>query len=134
MELVRPSGSLLETSRPCLSKPRCQAFPLGSVRLGMITSLTDPNGNAWQRGFDKQGRLVSSSDPLGRTSSIAYDSRQRPSKITLPLGSVQLGYGPTGNLLALSYSDGPILSFNYDADNRLTGANGVTLSYDAAGR
>jgi RHS repeat-associated protein len=39
-----------------------------------------------------------------------------------------------GNPIEIQYSDGVTKSYTYDADNRLTTANGIALAYDTAGR
>ncbi len=108
----------------------------GRDALGNITTVTDPNGNAWQRGFDAAGRLTSSADPLGRTTAYAYDQRNRVETVTFPgsLGTLTNSYDANGNLIRRLYSDGTDLNFSYDAEDRLTGADGLTLSRDILGR
>ena len=104
--------------------------------LGEITALTDPNGNIWDRAYDNMGRQTSSTDPLANSQTRTYDSRNRPATITFPgvLGTLTFGYDPAGNLTSSTYSDGTSLNFAYDANNRLTSANGLTRSYDDNGR
>ena len=106
----------------------------GLNALGLATSVTDPVGNVWNRSFDGLSRLTSATDPLNRKTSLAYDSRQRISTITLPNGTAQYSYDAAGNVTALKYSDGTSLTYTWDADNRLTAASGISLSYDADGR
>ena len=104
--------------------------------LGQVTAITDPGDNEWLRSYDDQGRVVSSSDPLDNTTTTAYDNRNRPSQITYPgsLGTATIEYDSVGNPTRATYLDGTELNFSYDANNRLTEANGVALSYDANGR
>ena len=102
--------------------------------LGLLAGITDANGNAWTRSYDNMGRLSAFTDPLNRTTSLTRDQRNRISSVTHPQGSVQASYDPAGNLIRLLYSDGTDLRFTYDADNRLIGANNVTLTLDADGR
>ncbi len=103
---------------------------------GDITALTDPNGNIWNRAYDNMGRLTSSTDPLVNSQSIVYDNRHRVSTITYPatLGTLTYGYDLAGNLTSSTYSDGTVFNFTYDANDRLTLANGITRSYDANDR
>lgn len=103
--------------------------------LGEITALSDPNGNIWNRAYDNMGRQTSSTDPLANSRTITYDNRNRPATITFPgaLGTLTFGYDPAGNLTSSTYSDGTLFNFAYDANNRLTSADGITLSYDANG-
>ena len=63
--------------------------------------------------------------------------------ITLPseLGTQTNTYDPAGNLIAVSYSDGTVFGFSYDANDRLLTANNggatpnnITRAYDANGR
>lgn len=104
--------------------------------LGNITAITDPNGKDWIRGYDNMGRVTSETDPLANSSSLVYDNRNRPASVVFPggLGSLTMSYDLVGNLTRSSYSDGTVFDFSYDANNRLTEADGVSLGYDANGR
>ena len=104
--------------------------------LGQITVTTDPNGNNWKRTFDSSGRQTSSSDPLDKQRSNSYDSMNRLSVVTYPgdLGTQTLSYDDAGNLTGRSYSDGTSINYRYNAENRLTAADGISISYDANGR
>lgn len=104
--------------------------------LGNITAVTDPGGNDWRHTFDNAGRLTSSSDPLSRTTAYTYDQGNRLKTVTFPgdLGTRSDEYDANGNLIRQIYSDGTELSFTHDAEDRLTGADGLTLSRDALGR
>ena len=103
--------------------------------LGNLTTITDPAGNDWQRSYDQQGRLTEITDPLGNTQALSYDARNRASRVTFPggLGTLDLSHEPAGSLSRLSYSDGTLLDFTYDANGRLTQAEGIRLAYDANG-
>ncbi len=104
--------------------------------LGHLTAKTDPLGNAWNSAYDSQGRLAAVTDPLGQSTSLKRDSRRHVSSVTFPqnLGSAQNTFDAHGNRTAVNYSDGTALTYTYDANNRLTSANGITLAYDANGR
>ncbi len=104
--------------------------------LGDITQITDSSGNSWQSSFNNQGLLTSRTDPLNNVQTVAYDNRNRPAIITYADGVMQtLGYDPAGNLTSRSYSGGgPVFNYSYDANNRLTSADGVALAYDANNR
>ena len=103
--------------------------------LGLITTMTDPNGNNWLAIYDNLGRLTSSADPLGNTQTTAYDMRNRLDTLTFPdaLGALTLTYDPAGNVLQAAYSDGTTFDYTYDANDRLSAANGMTRSYDDNG-
>src|ERR1035437_4876885 len=79
------------------------------------------------------GRVTSTTDPLGRAATYSYDSRQRLAQVADASASMQVTYGGD-SVSGIGWSDGTSLSFTYDANHRLTGANGLALSYDAAGR
>lgn len=102
--------------------------------LGRIVSVTDPNGKVWRREYDSEGRLTATVDPLGRRTTFEYGKRDRLSRITFPNGTASLTYDAAGNPSRALYSDGTDLEFSYDDDNRMVGADGVTLAYDAAGQ
>ena len=102
--------------------------------LGQVTRVTDPLGGEWNRMFDNAGRLTASTDPLGRTRTYEYDSRQRLARAAADDVSVTLDYDAVSNLTRQSFSDGTVLDYAYDSNNRLVAANGLTLAYDAGGR
>ncbi len=100
--------------------------------LGQITTITDANGNDWPLAYDTQGRQISSSDPLANSSTIDYDNRNRPSQVSFPgvLGTLTLTHDAAGNRTREDYSDGTLLTYAYDGNNRLLGADGISRSYD----
>jgi RHS repeat-associated protein len=102
--------------------------------LGRITGIADPEGNIWQRDYDSQGRLTSTTDPLGNLTTYQYDNRNRISLVNLPENILDLSYDGVGNITRRLYSDGTDLNYKFDAMNRLAGADGITLGYDANGR
>lgn len=104
--------------------------------LGNITQVLDPNGNAWLTGYNLIGQQSSFTDPLGNSQTTAYDSRNRPSTITFPggLGTLTFAYDAVGNPITKTYSDGTVLDFTYDGNDRLTSANGFAIGYDSVGR
>lgn len=101
--------------------------------LDLVTTVKDPNNNLWRYNYDAQGRLLSQSDPLGNTTAQGFDSLNRTSTITLPgsMGTVDIAYDANGNITRQSYSDGTTFNLSYNAEDRLTGTNGVTFTYDA---
>jgi RHS repeat-associated protein len=160
-QLITPLGETYKFSYDALSRPISIQDPLGvtssfnyepgglfssitlpgSVQasysyddLGNLTSVKDPNGNSWTNTYDNLGRLTSSKDPLGKALSVTYNSRNQVASATSPEGNVQLTYDALGNLTRRLYSDKTDLNYSFDANNRITSANGVTLAYDAAGR
>lgn len=103
-------------------------------KLELITSISDPAGNNWQRAYDSQGRRTSTTDPLGNTISYQYNKRNRISVVNFPAGTLNLSYDGVGNITRKLYSDGTDLNYTFDAMDRLTGAEGITLGYNANGR
>jgi len=105
-------------------------------KLGLITSIIDPGGNSWDRTYDNSGRLTSYTDPLGQLQTMTYDNRNRLNTTTYPntLGTQSLSYDAVGNLISNTYSDGTTLIYSYDAKNRLTSANGLSLGYNTIDR
>lgn len=102
---------------------------------GRIDEMVDSLGSRRPRVVDPQGRVTAIDDPLGNRTSYAHDNRNRVSTITFPgsLGTLSVGYDANGNPLSRTYSDGTSFSYTWDAEDRLTGADGITLSYDANG-
>jgi len=103
--------------------------------LGLVTTVTDPSGNDWNYVYDAQGRLTSESDPLGNTYLKTYDSRGGLSSVMLPggLGTIDITHDAIGNITNQTYSDGMQLDFTYDANSRMTNADGVAFTIDANG-
>ena len=141
--ITDPLGNITTLSREARGLLSGITLPGGAIStaytrnaLGLITTMTDPNGKNWRRTYDNQGRQTSSSDPLANTRTIGYDNRNRPSTITFPdaLGMLTLGYDPAGNLTQAAYSDGTTLNYTYNANHRLTAANGMARTYDANNR
>ncbi|RMF95338.1 MAG: hypothetical protein D6727_10920, partial [Gammaproteobacteria bacterium] len=103
--------------------------------LGNLTAAVDPAGNTWTSSYDNQGRLISYTDPLANVEQLEYDSRNRIRRVIYPggLGTQDISYDPVGNIVGRSYSDGTTLSYSFDANDRLTAADGLSLAYDANG-
>ena len=112
-----------------------QEVHISRNRLGQVTSVTDPLGNLWQSNYDPAGRLISRTDPDGNAVSFTYDSRNRVSQLSLPgqHGNLEYSYDRTGNVLSKSYSAGLTLNYSYGPGSKLTGSDGLTLSYDSRG-
>lgn len=104
--------------------------------LGQVTKIITPRNDQWTFAYDTSGRATSQIDPSGKTTTSTYDTRNRVSSITYPdgMGSVQLSYNGVNELTRRLFSDGLDLQYTYDTIGRLTGVNGVTVSYDDEGR
>jgi len=103
--------------------------------LGLLGQITDLNGNSWTFSYTDMGRLRVSSDPLGNTWQESYDDRGRLSQRTYPGGETQtLTYDDASNVIRRQFSIGPDIQYNYDPQNRLTGANGVGLTLNEEGQ
>jgi len=64
-----------------------------------------------------------------------YDSRGWLNQTTFPNSkTLSRSYDDAGNLVRNQYSDGPDLQYTYDELDRLTAANGVTLTRDVEGQ
>ena len=101
---------------------------------GQITTITDPNGSEWRMAYDVEGRMTSTTDPLANTVTFEYDSRDRVSRKSLPLGTLEINYDATDNVVRELYSDGTDLAYEYDAIGRLTRAEGLELEYGPTGQ
>ncbi len=99
-----------------------------------ITAITDPNGGVWRRGYDSSGALTSVTDPLNRVIRLGYDRRGNVSRVETPLGVTTITSDPAGRPTQRTMPDGSLINLAYDADGRLTEANGLTLGYDRNGR
>ncbi len=104
---------------------------------GRLAQVRDPRSNLWTFGHSANGRLASSTDPLGRSVRYGYDARGRLATATNADGVVAtMKYNGASRLTNVTFSGGGTapLAYAYDAEGRLTEANGVRLEYDAAGR
>jgi YD repeat-containing protein len=102
---------------------------------GFLEQVTDLNGQQWNLTRTAMGRRLSLSDPLARVCSYGYDTRGRLAAIAYPDdSSLAVTLDGVGNTRRLLHSDGPDLPFGYDANHRLTSADGVVLGRDHEGR
>ncbi len=124
-----PRGLIRQASQP---GPITVAYTRNN--LGLITQIIDPRGKTRSRSYDNLGRMLSSTDPLGNVTQLTYDQRNRPSRIDLPLSTLNLTYNGLGLITSLKYSDGTRVDYSYDDNNRLTSANGIAFGYDDNGR
>ena len=104
--------------------------------LGQVTRLTDPAGNNWDRAYDNMGRRTSVTDPLGNITSLSYDTSNRASFVTFPgiMGTLEFTNDAAGNATRMLYSDGTDLTFTFDANGRVTAANGIAQAFDSRGQ
>lgn len=103
----------------------------------MNNRLVSPNGAALA--YDVMNRLVSSS-LSGQTVTATYDGLGRQRQQISPLGTITRGFDANGNRTQLTFPDGLIFNYAFDAVNELisvSDGSGVTLetiSYDNLGR
>ena len=99
--------------------------------------------------YNKNGQKLSLTDARGYKAKMAYDGFDRQSRWIFPSKSApgiadpsdyeQYGYDPNGNRTSLRKRDGSVLTFQYDALNRMTakivpdGAANVGYTYDLRG-
>lgn len=148
--------------------------------VGNATSVKDANGHTSNFGYDALNRLITTKyfdgtsvthaydadgnrvglvDTHGITT-YSYDTLERLVSVASPSGTVHYAYDPVGKRAAVTYPDGKVVTYGYDALNRLssvtdwlnqttsyaydpasnlTGASypnetAVAVSYDAANR
>ena len=115
--------------------PTDEAAAYAYSDLGLLRQITDPNDKAWTFAYTSMGRLQTITDPLSRATTYTYDTRGLMSGVTYPdTGTLAITRDGAGNVTRRQYSGGPDLQFNYDAMNRLTGANDINFTRDAEGR
>jgi len=68
--------------------------------------------------YDANGNRLNMVDSRGTTTYL-YDSLDRLVDVDHPAGTVKYAYDQLGNRISLTYPDGRIVSYNYDALNRL---------------
>jgi RHS repeat-associated protein len=102
---------------------------------GLMERITDLNGNHWSFRHTETGILRESTDPLGNTWLASYDDRGRLSLRTYPGGGTQtLTYDQVGNVVRRQFSTGADIHYDYDTQNRLTGADGLELILNEEGQ
>lgn len=112
---------------------------------GTVASRTDPNGHRTRFSYDKLGQLTSVTDPLDRTRKFGYDAEGNLTTIrTAGHGDVADRtitdtYDPLNRRVRREVAtDGPVYTFGYDANDRLTAVGDPTglqeRSYDEKGR
>jgi YD repeat-containing protein len=103
--------------------------------------LHDPQSYSEGYAHDAVGQLTSSTDRLGRTNTFSYDAAGRRTGETQSGGSttdtLTFAYDNANNLLTAQNGQGTY-TLAYDADNRVTGVQGLfgvrlTFSYDGVG-
>jgi RHS repeat-associated protein len=128
-----------------VTDPRNRATQYGYDTGGNLTSLIDPSGRTTTYGYDSANELSSIGYSDGVTSNVgftytadglrqtmvdgtgtttySYDEANRLTGQANPTSGQSVGYGYdlNGNLTALTYPNGHIVSRGYDNANRLTG-------------
>jgi RHS repeat-associated protein len=103
--------------------------------LGNVTRITDPNGGVWTFAYGTDGRLTRATDPRGQIWTFSYDLRGRPVGAVYPGGATcSFSYDEAGNLTKEQHSDGTALPFTYDVLGRLASADDISFQYDAEDR
>jgi RHS repeat-associated protein len=105
--------------------------------LNRMTKGTYADGNTVAYAFDQDGKRSSMVDSRG-TTNYSYDVFDRLLSVAGPAGATQYAYDAVGNRTSLTYPNGKVVSYQYDALNRLSHvtdwAGKVTAyAYDAAG-
>jgi RHS repeat-associated protein len=82
-----------------------------------LTQVTDPAGRSYRYAYDSQGNLTASTDPLGGTTRFTFASLwNRLSSVTDAKGNgTRYSYTPQGNLQAITYADGSVEHWAYNA-------------------
>jgi RHS repeat-associated protein len=85
--------------------------------------LTDPLGGEIAFGLDAVGNLTSLTDERSKITILTYDNLDRVACITDPLGQATAIYtrDVLGQITSVTNARGDVISFDYDADSRLTG-------------
>jgi RHS repeat-associated protein len=113
--------------------PDGQAVGLGYDSAGRLAGLTLPTGQ-YAYGYDPlTGNLTSLTAPGGVGMSYAYDGGLLTGTTwTGPVaGSVTRTYDRDFRTSSLSVNGGTLVAFQYNSDGLLTGAGGLSLSYNA---
>jgi RHS repeat-associated protein len=107
---------------------------------GTLASATDANGQTTTYGYDTQGNrtLITPPAPLGAVA-ITYDSLSRIHTITGGNGQMRTySYDPLDRVTQIEYTNGPTLTYTYDADGNVTYTSDPSgtygYSYDALNR
>jgi len=109
--------------------------------LNRLTGVTYADGYTVTYTYDAVGNRLTMTDPTG-TTEYAYDALNRPTVITDTTGlALRYTYDAAGNRATLTYPDGQVITYTYDAMNRLIGvtepfdpARQVAYTYDVAGQ
>ncbi|HEY3743628.1 MAG TPA: RHS repeat-associated core domain-containing protein, partial [Bryobacteraceae bacterium] len=157
--LTTPSGAIWQDTYNWRGQPVTRTNPLGEQSsigrdiMGRVTSVTDPgsfsasitrdaygnplsfvsaNGATWTMTLDPIGRLATRTDPYSNVTNYTYTGT-RLTHVDLPLGTADFMYDAAGNRTKSTYSDGTIVSQQYNGLNLRTGANGVTIKRNSMG-
>ncbi|MBL8841097.1 MAG: RHS repeat protein [Planctomycetes bacterium] len=85
---------------------------------------------------DAAGEVTAAVDPVGRELLATLDPLGRAGSLLLPggLGDVTITRDARGKVTAADWSDGTALDWQHDADGRVVGATGATITRDDVGR
>lgn len=91
-----------------------------SDNMGRITRLTSPLGNISSNSYDLMGRVSTTTDALGNSTTIGRDARGLLSDITLPGGTITVGYTRNGfgQITQLTDANGNHWLNSYDNQGR----------------
>jgi len=106
-----------------------------------LVSVTDPTGRSYNYGYDNNGNVTQSTDPLGHVSRFTFEpSFNRLGDVTDAKGNAtRYAYDPSGNLQSITYADGSVEDWGYDADGNPQTWNNrrgheTFYTYDHSGR
>lgn len=149
-DTTAPSGARAQTLYDSARRPSRVIDPLGNSTAfgydsaGNQTSVTDTLGRTTRFGYDAAYNLYETSQTVGSQTikaDFSYDAANRLKTAAAPgsSGTSSYGYTPSGQLGAITDSDGVLTTYSYSARGELVGTvgpDGVTSSntYDDAGR
>lgn len=129
-------GQLLSRTGPRADVPNTEYWAYSA---GNLVSHVDAVGlTTSYGGFDAEGRPSTVAYPDGTTAIITYDLRGRVTSHTRAGNVSRWVYDAAGLLVSATTVDGEVLSFTYDAAQRVTvisdaRGNNVSYALDAAG-
>jgi RHS repeat-associated protein len=108
---------------------------------GRSMTITGPDGDALRFVYDELGRTTAVASATGDTTQISYlEDTVLPVRISYPDGSIRnFSYDAARNLTAITLDDQPQLAYGYHADGQIAWVEGPAVprrsyGYDSAGR